>query len=588
MSFDFAAYDAKPWLPAYGKSIVAQLPPARYSSLGHLVSSACERFGDKKAFTCVVPNGMNGRLTYRELGEKSDAFAMYLRQVCKLKAGDRVAVQLPNGLACPVVIFGVFKAGCVLVNTNPLYTASEMTHQFKDSGAKVLVIVDMFADKLADVVPKTDIEHVVLASVSEMFPAVPNLIVRGVQRVWSKVLPPIPQLKVPMVRFAMALQAGQAAASSGGVKAFWQGIAAPEIAALQYTGGTTGVSKGAMLTHANLMANIDQVLAMGRSHMGDSECVLTALPLYHIFAFVANLLTFADIGAHNILVPSPRPVQNLQRAIENYPITWITGVNTLFNGLLNEEWFTAFPPKHLKAAIAGGTALHSSVAQRWKAVTGTPVAEGFGLTECSPVVTFNPLSGVAKPDSVGVPVPGTEVRLVQDDGQPAAMGEPGELIVRGPQNMLGYWKREADTSQVIKDGWLYTGDVGVMDNEGYFRIVDRKKDMVLVSGFNVYPNEVEDALAKMGAILEAAVVGIPDARSGEGVRAYVVRNPDFEGELTTAAVIAHCKTLLTDYKVPKSIVFRDDLPKTPVGKILRKDLKAEVKTEFASKQKQPA
>lgn len=588
MSFDFAAYDAKPWLHAYGKSIVAQLPPARYSSLGHLVSSACERFGDKKAFTCVVPNGMNGRLTYRELGEKSDAFAMYLREVCKLKAGDRVAVQLPNGLACPVVIFGVFKAGCVLVNTNPLYTASEMTHQFKDSGARVLVIVDMFADKLADVVPQTDIEHVVLASVSEMFPAVPNLIVRGVQKVWSKVLPPIPQLKVPTVRFAMALEAGQAAALPGGVKAYWQGIAASEIAALQYTGGTTGVSKGAMLTHANLMANIDQVLAMGRSHMGDNECVLTALPLYHIFAFVANLLTFADIGAHNILVPSPRPVQNLQRAIENYPITWITGVNTLFNGLLNEEWFTAFPPKHLKAAIAGGTALHNSVAQRWKAVTGTPVAEGFGLTECSPVVTFNPLSGVAKPDSVGVPVPGTEVRLVQDDGQPAVMGEPGELIVRGPQNMLGYWKREGDTSQVIKDGWLYTGDVGVMDNEGYFRIVDRKKDMVLVSGFNVYPNEVEDALAKMGAILEAAVVGIPDARSGEGVRAYVVRNPDFEGELTTAAIIAHCKTLLTDYKVPKSIVFRDDLPKTPVGKILRKDLKAEVKTEFASKQKQPA
>ena len=274
-------------------------------------------------------------------------------------------------------------------------------------------------------------------------------------------------------------------------------------------------------------------------------------------------------------------MQNLQRAIENYPITWITGVNTLFNGLMNEEWFTAFPPKHLKAAIAGGTALHSAVAQRWQDITGTRVAEGFGLTECSPVVTFNPLSGVAKPDSIGIPVPGTGVRLVDDDGQAVAPGQPGELIVRGPQTMLGYWQRAEETAKVLKDGWLYTGDVAVMDEQGYFRIVDRKKDLVLVSGFNVYPNEIEDALAKMGAILEAAVVGIPDAKTGEGVRAYVVRNPEFTGALDQAAVIAHCKTLLTDYKIPKSIIFRDELPKSPVGKILRKDLKAEVKAEFA-------
>jgi long-chain acyl-CoA synthetase len=574
-------YDAQPWRSGYGNAIERELPAPRYRNLAHLVANACERFADKKAFTAVVPNGMNGTLTYRQLGELSDVFAAYLREVCKLQAGDRVAVQLPNSLTYPVVAFGTFKAGCVLVNTNPLYTPSEMAHQFKDSGAKVLVIVDMFADKLAEVIPKTGIQRVVLSGVSEMFPAIPNTIVRGVQKVWSKVLPPIPTLAVPVERIHVALQSGQPYAAKA--KSYWQDIPATSIVALQYTGGTTGVSKGAMLTNANMLANVDQVLAMGKSHMGANECILTALPLYHIFAFTANLLSFIDIGGRNILIPSPRPVQNLQRAIENYPITWITGVNTLFNGLMNEEWFTAFPPKHLKAAIAGGTALHHAVAERWQKITGTRIAEGFGLTECSPCVSFNPLSGVAKADSIGIPVPGTDVRLVDDNGVPVAQGEPGELIVRGPQNMLGYWNRPEETAAMIKDGWLYTGDVAVMDAQGYFKIVDRKKDLVLVSGFNVYPNEIEDALAKMDAVLEAAVVGVPDAKSGEAVRAYVVKNPDFEGDLSQDMVIAHCKKLLTDYKIPKSIIFRDELPKSPVGKILRKDLKAEVKAEFNKK-----
>ena len=585
MSEGFALYDAMPWKAAYGNHIAPTLPAPRYQSLAHLTHSACERYAQRKAFTCVVGNGMNGSLTFAQVAQLSDAFAVYLRHTCGLVAGDRVAVQLPNGLPYPVVAMGVFKAGCVLVNTNPLYTASEMIHQFNDSGAKVLVIVDMFVDKLAEVVPKTGIKQVVLAGVSEMFPAVPNFIVRGVQRVWSKVLPPVPELSVPVQRFSQALASGEVALGKlppGRVAAWWQGIGPSALAALQYTGGTTGVSKAAMLSHANLLTNVDQLTAMGRAQMGSEECVLTALPLYHIFAFTTNLLAFFDIGARNILVPSPRPVQNLQRAIENYPITWITGVNTLFNGLLNEEWFNAFPPKTLKASIAGGTALHEAVAARWLRVTGTKVAEGFGLTECSPVVSFNPISGIAKPNSVGIPVPGTEVRLVDDAGTAVAQGQPGELIVRGPQVMQGYWQRPEETAQVLKDGWLYTGDVAVMDEQGYFHIVDRKKDMVLVSGFNVYPNEIEDALSKMDAVLESAVVGIPDAKTGEAVRAYVVKNPDYPGELTTAAVLAHCKTLLTDYKIPKSIVLRDELPKTPVGKVLRKDLKAEVKVEFAS------
>jgi long-chain acyl-CoA synthetase len=580
---DFSVYDNQPWRAAYGSAITAQLPSPRYQNLAHMVDSACERFAKQTAFTAVVPNGMNGSLSFAQVGELSDAFAVYLREVCGLKAGDRVAVQLPNGLAYPVVAFGIFKAGCVLVNTNPLYTPSEMAHQFKDSGARVLVIVDMFADKLAEVIPKTGIERIVLAGVSEMFPAVPNTIVRGVQKVWSKVLPPIPTLPQKIERLSAALAAGRSKNAAGKVKSWWQAVTLTDVVALQYTGGTTGVSKGAMLTHANMIANIDQVLAMGKSHMGTGECVLTALPLYHIFAFTANLLTFMDIGGRNILIPSPRPVQNLQRAIENYPITWITGVNTLFNGLMNEEWFTAFPPKHLKAAIAGGTALHHAVADRWQKITGTRIAEGFGLTECSPCVSFNPLSGEAKLDSIGIPVPGTEVRLVDDSGAPVAQGEPGELIVRGPQTMKGYWQRPDETAAIIKDGWLYTGDVAVMDAQGYFKIVDRKKDLVLVSGFNVYPNEIEDALAKMDAILEAAVVGIPDAKSGEAVRAYVVKNPDHVGELSKEDVLAHCKTLLTDYKIPKSIIFREELPKSPVGKILRKDLKSEVKAEFNKK-----
>jgi long-chain acyl-CoA synthetase len=581
MKAELSLYDARPWLSTYGQAISVELPKPRYANLGHLAHSACERFAAQIAFTAVVPTGMNGSLSFAQLQTQSDAFARYLRVVCGLAAGDRVAVQMPNGLAYPVVALGVFKAGCVLVNTNPLYTAAEMAHQFKDSGARVLVVGDMFVDKLPQALADTAVERVVLAAVTEFFPVVPHWIVRGVQKVWSRVLPAVPTLRQTVERLPAALAQGQAQGASQAVKDWWSKIAPGDIAALQYTGGTTGVSKGAMLSHANLLANIDQVLAMGREHMGERECVLTALPLYHIFAFTANFLSFLEIGGRNILVPSPRPVQNLQRAIENYPVTWITGVNTLFNGLLQEEWFTAFPPKHLKAAIAGGTALHAAVAKRWNEVTGTRIAEGFGLTECAPVVSFNPLNERAQANSIGIPVPSTHVRLVDDEGQVVPIGEPGELIVSGPQTMLGYWQRPDETDKVLRDGWLYTGDVAVMNAQGFFTIVDRKKDLVLVSGFNVYPNEVEDALAKMDAILEAAVVGVPDAKTGEAVRAYVVKNPAYEGELTQQAIVTHCKTVLTDYKVPKSIVMRAELPKSPIGKILRKDLKAEVKAEFA-------
>lgn len=568
----------RPWLAGYGATIPQELPAMKYQNLADLVQQAATTHGKRKAFTCVTPNGMNGTLSFEKIGQMSDAFAAFLHHDCGLQPGDRVAVQLPNGLPYPIVAFGVFKAGCVLVNTNPLYTPSEMIHQFNDSGAKVLVIVDMFADKLAEVIPKTGIQTVVLAGVPEFFPKLPEIIIRGVQKVWSRTLPKVPALAIPVLRLKAALAKGRAQGKD--MRAIWQNLGPEDLAMLQYTGGTTGVAKGAMLSHGNILQNLVQMQAVSGGKMSRDDCVLTALPLYHIFAFTANLMAFFEIGARNILIPSPRPVQNLQRAIENYPITWITGVNTLFNGLMNEEWFSAYPPKKLVAAIAGGTALHAAVATRWRVTTDTPLAEGYGLTETSPIVSFNPVDDRAKPGSIGMPVPGTDVLLVDDNGKPVPFGTPGELIVKGPQVMQGYWQRPEDTAKTLQNGWLYTGDIATLEEDGFLRIVDRKKDLVLVSGFNVYPNEVEDALAKMAAVLEAAVVPIPDATTGEAVRAYVVKNPDFHGELTKADIIRHCKELLTDYKVPKSIIMRDELPKSPIGKILRKDLKAEVRAEF--------
>ena len=570
-----------PWRAAYNKAGIApELNPPTHASLAALVHEACNRYAQsapkQAAFTCVVPNGMNGSLRFAEVDALSDAFAGYLRGVLGLQAGDRVAVQLPNCLAYPVVAFGVFKAGCVLVNTNPLYTEKEMVHQLKDAGAQALVIIDMFADKLPAVLQATGLKHVVLADVTAFFPAVP----RAVQKVWSRVLPPI---TVPHVRLAPALKRGAATLSQTPARRYWEGVGPGDLAALQYTGGTTGVSKGAMLTHSNLLHNVNQMLAMGATHMSQGqECVLTALPLYHIFAFTANLLGFLVIGARNVLVPSPRPVQNLQRAIENNPITWMTGVNTLYNGLLNEEWFLAYPPKQLKASIAGGTALHQAVAERWRQVTQTPIAEGYGLTETSPVVSFNPLSGTPRNSSIGIPAPGTHVRLVNDAGDLVATDEPGEIHVKGPQVMQGYWGQAEETAKVLQDGWLATGDIAVMDREGFLRIVDRKKDMVLVSGFNVYPNEVEDAIAQMPSVLEVAVIGIPDDTTGEAVRAYVVPNPDHAGDVSAEEVVAHCKKQLTAYKVPRQVIVRDELPKSPIGKVLRKELRAEALAELGA------
>jgi long-chain acyl-CoA synthetase len=563
-------YDLHPWRAQYGTHIPAELPPPAHASLAAMAHAAALRYGRAEAFTAVMPNGMNGTLSYTELDAKSDDFARYLRQVLKLGRGDRVALQMPNCLAYPVALLGVLKAGCVAVNTNPLYTASEMAHQFADSGARVVVAVDLFADKLEQALPQTQVEHVVITRVPEFFPPLVGGIVHAVMRHWNRM---VPRHGLKVTSLPQALAAG--AAAGGDARTWWQPLGHADLALLQYTGGTTGVAKGAMLSHGNLLWNLAQMRAMCASHIEDGkEVVLTALPLYHVFAFTVNFLCMLDAGARNVLVPSPRPVQNLQRAIENHRVTWMTGVNTLYNALLGEEWFTAYPPRHLKAAGGGGAAMHHAVVERFEAVTGAPLIEGYGLTESSPVVCFQPLNGPRTRDSIGIPAPMTEVRLIDDTGHPVPLGQPGELVVRGPQVMQGYWQRAEATAEVLKDGWLHTGDVAVMDERGTFRIVDRKKDLILVSGFNVYPNEIEDALTRHEAVMEAAVIGVPDAKTGEAVRAYIVLRED--ATLSEQALMAHARTLLTGYKLPSRIEFRSELPKTPVGKILRRELRAEV------------
>ncbi|MCV2358595.1 AMP-binding protein [Paucibacter sp. TC2R-5] len=558
---------SRPWLAQYGTAVPAILPTPEHKSLAALARAVARRFADQTAFTTVMPNGMFGSLSYAQVDEMSDAFAAYLRATLKLDAGDRVAVQLPNGLAYPVVLLGILKAGCVAVNTNPLYTPHEMAHQFKDSGVKAVVIVDMFADKLEQVLPLCPaIKSVVLTRVSEFFPALVGGIVHAVMKHWNKL---IPAHSLSVTRLPEALDLGRA--KTVDIPSYASGLNHDSLALLQYTGGTTGLAKGAMLSHGNLLWNMAQMRAMCASHLEDGrEVVLTALPLYHIFAFTVNFLCMFEAGARNILVPNPRPVQNLQRAFENYPITWMTGVNTLYNALLNEEWFTAYPPKHLKAAGGGGAAMHHAVVTRFEQVTGAPLVEGYGLTEASPVVCFQLLSAQRQRDSIGVPAPMTELRLLDDEGAEVATGAPGELWLRGPQVMQGYWQQPAETAAVLRDGWLRTGDVAVMDAQGTFKIVDRKKDMILVNGFNVYPNEIEEALSAHPQILEAAVIGVPDAKTGEAVLAVVVR---LDESLSEQAVLAHCRSLLTAYKLPARVEFRRELPKTAVGKILRRELR---------------
>jgi long-chain acyl-CoA synthetase len=556
-----------PWLAAYPPGVPARIETPPYGLLGEIAPDLAARKPAARAFTTIMPNGMAASLTFAEVDRYSDAFAAYLRETLRLEPGARVAIQIPNGLAYPVAAFGIFKAGCVLVNVNPLYTAHEMAHVFADAEPSAIVAIDMFAGRLAAAMEQVPVPHVILTEAASLFPIASRRLIGFVQKYVKK------QVPYPHFRhagFSQALALGAASIRTGAnVKGYTSQIEPSAVACLQYTGGTTGVSKGAMLTHRNLIMNVAQFLSFRCNEILESDHVMTALPLYHIFAFTVNFLGFFIPGAHNILIPSPRPLTNLRKAFQKEAITFIIGVNTLFNGLLNEPWFCENPPRRLRISFAGGMALQEAVAMRWRKTTGTDVIEGYGLSEASPVLTCNPV-GRAKLGSIGVPLPSTAMKCVDDQENEAAIGAPGEIIARGPQVMQGYWKQPEETKQVLRDGWLFTGDIGTMDAEGYFSVVDRRKDMILVSGFNVYPNEVEAVLAGLAGVKECAVIGVPDAASGEAVKAFVVcGDPTLDAE----TVRDFCRGELASYKVPKFVEFRDDLPKSVIGKILRKDLR---------------
>jgi long-chain acyl-CoA synthetase len=559
----------KPWLARYPAETPPVVAKVRYRLLAEIPAERARVTPTKTAFICVMPNGMSGRLSFAEVDQLSDAFAAFLREELKLETGARVAIQIPNGLAYPVVAFGTFKAGCILVNVNPLYTAEEMAKIYADAEPSVLVIIDMFSAKLAQALGQVRVPHVILTSAAELFPHVTRTTIALAQKHVRREIPPA---TFPHRRLAAALKKGSALVAAGArLSAYTEGLDPAATACLQYTGGTTGVSKGAMLSHANLIINAEQFLSFACGHIGETDTVLTALPLYHIFAFTVNFLGFFIPSGGNVLIPNPRPLVNLRKAFEKEEITFVTGVNTLFNGLLNEPWFRDNPPKSLRVAAAGGMALQAAVAERWMRITGKPIVEGYGLTETSPVLTFNPF-GMGKLGTIGVPIPSTEVKCVDDAFNEVALGEPGELACRGPQVMSGYWRRPDETAKVMRDGWFLTGDIATMDSDGFFRIVDRRKDMILVSGFNVFPNEVEDVVVRLAGVRECAVVGVPDGASGEAPKAFVVKS---DPGLTEEAVRAHCKQHLAAYKVPKYVEFRDELPKSNVGKILRRELRAD-------------
>lgn len=552
------AASARPWLKNYPKGVPAEIDLSKHSSIVTIIDEACSRFASRAAFT-----NMGVSLTFAELDRKSKQFASFLQNELRLQKGDRIAIQMPNCLQYPIALFGSLRAGLTVVNTNPLYTAHEMQHQLKDSGAKAIVIFANFAHHLEKIINQTDIESVVVTDLGELFPFPKNLIVNTVVKYVKKMVPPF---NLPTAyRFQQALTLGAHHPAKE------VAITYEDLAFLQYTGGTTGVSKGAMLTHKNIVANMMQILEWMKPLLKEGEeVVITALPMYHIFSLTVNSLTFMRLGGQNILITNPRDIPGFIKTLKSTPFTTVTGVNTLFNALMHSPGFEKIDFSKLKISVAGAMAMQKAVGERWKSMTKTSIVEGYGLTEASPVICCNPIAGGDLVGTIGLPLPSTDVKLVDDSGREVPEGSEGELLAQGPQVMKGYYKRQDETDKVLKDGWLKTGDVAVMMPNGYFKIVDRKKDMILVSGFNVYPNEVEDAIATHPGVLEVAVIGVPDEHSGEVVKAFVVRK---DPNLTDRDIIAHAKKSLTGYKVPKHVEFRTELPKTNVGKILRRALR---------------
>ncbi len=550
----------KIWLKRYPAGVPETIDPDHFDSLVDIFEQSIKLYADKPAYI-----NMDTKLTFNELDTLSAQFATYLQQ-SGLKAGDAVALMMPNLLQYPVALFGVLRAGMTVVNVNPLYTPRELKHQLADANAQAIVILDNFAHTLEKVAADVPVKKVILTAIGDLLPAPKSWVVNFVVKYVKKM---VPKYRLDnAVRFNQVLKQG--------AKHEYQRpkVIGDDLAFLQYTGGTTGLAKGAMLSHRNMVANLEMVSALVTPIVNDGEeLVVTALPLYHIFALTLNALTFLKHGGCNLLITNPRDMPAFISELKKYPFSIMSGVNTLFNGLLHADGFKDLDFSNLKIAMGGGMAVQRSVAEHWERVTKSRLLEGYGLTECSPVVSVNPTDIEHYTGTIGLPLPSTDVRIVDiDTGEELPQGESGEIQVRGPQVMVGYLNSPEETAKVIKDGWFATGDIGIMDGEGFFKIVDRKKDMILVSGFNVYPNEIEDAIAEHPKVLEVAAIGIPHDTSGEQVKIFVVRKDD---TLSEKEIIDFARGCLTGYKVPKLVEFRDDLPKSNVGKILRRELRDE-------------
>jgi len=547
------------WLKSYPPSVPADIDAGQFRSLGEMFEKSAAQYAERPAFV-----NMGKTLTFAETERASRAVAAWL-QAQGLGKGARVAIMMPNVLQYPVILYGVLRAGMTVVNVNPLYTERELEHQLKDSGADAIFILENFAHTLEQALPQAPVKHVVVTSLGELL-GLKGVIVNFVVRKVKKLVRP----------YALpgAWRFGEVLARGANLSLEPVDVGPDDIAFLQYTGGTTGVAKGAMLLHRNVVANVLQAEAWLKPVMGDArQTIITALPLYHIFSLTVNCLVYTKVGGCNILITNPRDMPGFVKELAAHRYTAISGVNTLFNGLLHDPGFAKLDFSSLRLSLAGGMAVQQAVADKWQAVTGRPIIEGYGLTETSPIATMNPLDLAKYNGSIGLPAPSTELASRDDSGKDVALGEVGELCIKGPQVMAGYWQRPDETAKVMMpDGFLRTGDIGVMDEKGFVRIVDRKKDMILVSGFNVYPNEVEQVVASLPGVLECAAIGVPDERSGEVVKLFVVKK---DPALTEAAILAYCKDQLTAYKRPKSVVVRDSLPKSNVGKILRRALRDE-------------
>jgi long-chain acyl-CoA synthetase len=550
---------AKPWLAHYPPGVPAQIDADAYASLVDMLEASFARFGEQPAFT-----NLDATLTFADVNRLSRAFAAYLQSLPDLGAGERVAIMVPNTLQSPVVLFGILRAGMIAVNVNPMYTVPELAHQLADSGARAIVVLENFAHTVAAALPETALKTVIVSKLGDHCGFVKRAAVDFVVKRIKKLVPPW--------RIEGAVGYRRALAAGENLPLERPRLTGSDVAFLQYTGGTTGRAKGAMLTHRNMVANALQAAVWARPFVGeDPGVVVTPLPLYHVYSLTANLFCFIELGGHNLLVTDPRDLRGLIKLLGHWRFGFLTAVNTLFNALLHARGFEALDFRSLKVCMGGGMAVQREVARRWQAVTGVPIAQGYGLTEASPIVCANPLDLTEFNGSVGLPFPSTDVVVLDEAGAPLGVDEVGEICVKGPQVMPGYWQRPTETAQVLPpDGWLRTGDLGRIDADGYVFIEDRKKDVIVVSGFKVYPNEVEDVATRQAGVLEAAAIGVPDAQSGEAVKLFIVRK---DPRLTAADVVAHARENLTGYKIPRHVEFVDELPKTNVGKVLRRALK---------------